>query len=41
MYGITIVRTPGLYLFLFLLSYIVAAGTEETLKYMTPMRFRA
>jgi len=27
MYGINIVRTPGLYLFIFLLSYVVAAGT--------------
>ena len=41
MYGITIVRTPGLYFFIFLLAYVVAAGTEETLKYVTPLRFRA
>lgn len=41
LYGISIVRTPGLYLFLFLLTFVVAAGTEETLKYMTPLRFRA
>ena len=27
MYGISIKRTPGLYLFIFLLSYVVAAGT--------------
>ena len=41
MYGISIFRTPGLYLFIFLLAYVVAAVTEETLKYMAPLRFRA
>lgn len=41
LYGVTIVRTPGLYLFIFLLAYVVAAGTEETLKYVAPLRFRA
>jgi RsiW-degrading membrane proteinase PrsW (M82 family) len=41
MYGISIQRTPGLYLFVFLLAFVVAAGTEETLKYLTPLRFRA
>jgi len=41
MYGISIKRTPGLYIFVFLLAFVVAAGTEETLKYLTPLRFRA
>jgi len=39
--GIKITRTPGFYLFIFLLAYIVAAGTEETMKYCSPLRFRA
>ena len=40
-FGISVTRTPGLYLFIFLLAYVVAAGTEEMLKYLTPLRFRA
>ncbi len=34
-------RSPGFYLFLALLAYFVAAGTEETMKYCTPLRFQA
>lgn len=40
-YGLTVARTPGFYLFLLLLSYLVAAGVEESLKYCAPQRLRA
>lgn len=40
-FGVLVVRTPGLYIFLLLMSYVIAAGTEESLKYCVPLRFRA
>ncbi|EKX38164.1 hypothetical protein GUITHDRAFT_115711 [Guillardia theta CCMP2712] len=40
-YGIVIKRSPGFYLFIALMAYVIAAGTEESLKYFTPLRFQA
>lgn len=39
-YGIDIHRGVGLWMFVVVLAYVVAAWTEETMKYMIPTFFK-